>query len=101
MVPQRQWHGGPLQPDLRRPREPLEDFPLDQIRMVGTIKGGTIVALLKVNGSTLKAQVGNHIGQNFGVVTRITETELFLTETVQDAAGEWVERPAKLILQTS
>ena len=49
----------------------------------------------------MKAQVGNHIGQNFGVVTRITETELFLTETVQDAAGEWVERPAKLILQTS
>jgi len=97
MVPHRQWNSGPLQPNLQRPREPLEDFPLDQIRMVGTIKGGSIVALLKVNGSTLKAQDGNHIGQNFGVV----ETKRFLKEIVQDGAGEWVERPAKLVLQTS
>jgi type IV pilus assembly protein PilP len=98
MVLRRRGHGGPLQPDLGRPPEPLEDFPLDQIQMVGTIKDRTIVALLEVNGSTFKVEVGNHVGQNFGVVTRITETELFLQETVQDAAGEWVQRPAKLEL---
>ncbi len=68
--------------------------------MVGTIKNRAIVALLKVNGSTLKAEVGSHVGQNFGVVTRITETELSVKETVQGAAGEWVECPAKLELQT-
>jgi type IV pilus assembly protein PilP len=100
MVPRRHGDGGPKQPDLGRPREALEDFALDQIRMVGTIKERTIVALLKANGSTFKVEVGNHLGQNFGVVTRITETELFLKETVQDAAGEWGERPAKLELHS-
>jgi type IV pilus assembly protein PilP len=46
-------------------------------------------------------RVGNYIGQNFGLVSRITETEVTLKEIVQDAAGEWVERPAKLELQES
>ena len=90
-----------VKPDLERRREVLEGFPLDQIRMVGMMRqGGTNVALLETNGSTHMVKVGNYLGQNFGVVTRITETELMLKEIVQDAAGEWVERPAKLELQT-
>jgi type IV pilus assembly protein PilP len=90
-----------VKPDLDRRREVLEGFPLDQIRMVGMMRqGGTNVALLETNGSTHMVKVGNYLGQNFGVVTRITETELLLKEIVQDAAGEWVERPAKLELQT-
>ena len=90
-----------VKPDLDRRREVLEGFPLDQIRMVGMMRqGGTNVALLETNGSTHIVRVGNYLGQNFGVVTRITETELLLKEIVQDAAGEWVERPAKLELQT-
>ncbi|HEX4585287.1 MAG TPA: pilus assembly protein PilP [Burkholderiaceae bacterium] len=90
-----------VKPDLERRREVLEGFPLDQIRMVGMMRqGGVNVALLETNGSTHMVKVGNYLGQNFGVVTRITETELLLKEIVQDAAGEWVERPAKLELQT-
>jgi type IV pilus assembly protein PilP len=90
-----------VKPDLERRREVLEGFPLDQIRMVGMMRqGGINVALLETNGSTHMVRVGNYLGQNFGVVTRITETELLLKEIVQDAAGEWVERPAKLELQT-
>ena len=90
-----------VKPDLERRREVLEGFPLDQIRMVGMMRqAGTNVALLETNGSTHMVRVGNYIGQNFGVVTRITETEVMLKEIVQDAAGEWVERPAKLELQT-
>ncbi|MBV8211238.1 MAG: pilus assembly protein PilP [Burkholderiaceae bacterium] len=90
-----------VKPDLERRREVLEGFPLDQIHMVGMMrKGGNNVALVETNGSTHMVRVGNYIGQNFGVVTRITETELVLKEIVQDAAGEWVERPAKLELQT-
>jgi type IV pilus assembly protein PilP len=99
---QQQARPGPLQPyqlPHERRREVLEGFPLDQIRMVGMMRqGGTNVALLETNGSTHMVRVGNYLGQNFGVVTRITETELFLKEIVQDAAGEWVERPAKLEL---
>jgi type IV pilus assembly protein PilP len=89
-----------IKPDLERRRETLEGFPLDQIRMVGMMrKGGANVALLETNGATHLVRVGNYVGQNFGLITRISETEVHLKEIVQDAAGEWVERPAKLELQ--
>ncbi len=89
-----------IKPDLERRRETLEGFPLDQIRMVGMMRqGGANVALLETNGVTHLVRVGNYVGQNFGLITRISETEVHLKEIVQDAAGEWVERPAKLELQ--
>ena len=89
-----------IKPDLDRRRETLEGFPLDQIRMVGMMRqSGTNVALLETNGATHLVRVGNYVGQNFGLITRISESELQLKEIVQDAAGEWVERPAKLELQ--
>lgn len=89
-----------IKPDLDRRRETLEGFPLDQIRMVGMMRQtGTNVALVETNGSTHMLRVGNYVGQNFGLVTRINETEVQLKEIVQDAAGEWVERPARLELQ--
>lgn len=89
-----------IKPDLDRRRETLEGFPLDQIRMVGMmVQGGTNVALLESNGATYMVRAGNYVGQNFGLITRISETEVQLKEIVQDAAGEWVERPARLELQ--
>lgn len=89
-----------IKPDLDRRREALEGFPLDQLRMVGTLRQqGNNVALIDASGQTFMVRSGNYIGQNFGLVTKITETEVDLKEIVQDAAGEWVERPAKLELQ--
>jgi len=91
-----------IKPDLERRREVLEGFPLDQIRMVGMMRqGSTNVALLEANGATHLVRIGNYAGQNFGLVTRISETEVVLKEIYQDAAGEWVERPQKLELQES
>lgn len=91
-----------IKPDLERRREVLEGFPLDQIRMVGMMRrGGNNVALLETGGATHMVRVGNYVGQNFGLVTRISETEVVLKEIYQDAAGEWVERPQKLELQES
>mgnify|MGYP001765300338 FL=1 len=91
-----------LRPDLDRRREPLESYPLDQLKMVGMLRqGGANVALVDVGGQTHMVRVGNYLGQNFGRVSRITETETQLNEIVQDAAGEWVERPAKLELQVA
>lgn len=91
-----------IKPDLERRREVLEGFPLDQIRMVGMMRqGSNNVALLETNGATYLAHAGNYVGQNFGLVTRISETEVVLREIYQDAAGEWVERPQKLELQES
>ncbi len=89
-----------IRPDLERRRETLEGFPLDQIKMVGTMRQKSLnVALLESGGATHMVRVGNYVGQNFGLVTRISETEVQIKEIVQDAAGEWVERPAKLELQ--
>ena len=89
-----------IRPDLERRREVLEGIPLDQIRMVGTMRQNKVdVALLQTVDATHMVRVGNYVGQNFGLVTRISETEVQIKEIVQDAAGDWVERPAKLELQ--
>lgn len=91
-----------IKPDLDRRREPLEAYPLDTVTMVGTLqKPGLSYALLQVDKSVFQAKVGNYVGQNFGMVTRITDTEVELKEIVRDASGEWVERKAKLELQES
>ncbi len=89
-----------IRPDLARRREALEAYPLDEIRMVGSLRQENVnVALVQGGGATHMLRVGNFVGQNFGMVTRISETEVQITEIVQDAAGEWVERPARLELQ--
>lgn len=91
----------PNQPDLARPRELLETFPLDTMQMVGTMeKAGVRYALLQIDRSLYQVRAGQRIGQNFGVVTRVGDDAVDIRETVQDAAGEWAERGAKLELQT-
>jgi len=94
--------GGGLAPDLKRRREALEAFPLDALQMVGNLRlGGSHVALLKVDSQLHQVRVGNHIGQNFGRVLKITESGVAVREIVQDAAGDWVERVTELRLQES
>ena len=89
-----------IRPDLDRRREMLEGYPLDQLKMVGTLQqSGNQVALIDAAGQTFMVRRGNYMGQNFGLVTKISETEVDLKEIVQDAAGEWIERPTKLELQ--
>ena len=87
-------------PELTRRKEALEAYPLDSMTMVGSlIKVGLPVALVKVDNLLYQVKTGNYLGQNYGRVTKVTETELTIREIVQDAAGEWVERPATLQLQ--
>lgn len=89
-----------LKPDLERRKEPLEAFPLDTVRMVGTLqRPGLNHALLQVEKTVFQAKVGHYVGQNFGIITRITDTEVHIRELVRDPAGEWSERQAKLELQ--
>ena len=90
----------PLAPDANRPREVLENYPLDTMRMVGTLqKGGANYALVQIDTSIHQVKAGQRIGQNFGTVTRVEDDAINIREVVQDAAGEWVERMAKLELQ--
>jgi type IV pilus assembly protein PilP len=89
-----------LAAEINRRKEPLEAYPLDGMTMVGSVtKQGQPYALLRVDALLYQVKVGDHIGQNYGQITRISETEITLQETVQDAAGEWIERPATLQLQ--
>ena len=91
----------PNQPDMQRPREQLETYPLDTMQMVGTMeKGGVHYALLQVDRSLYQVRTGQRIGQNFGVVTHVGDDALDIREVVQDAAGEWTGRMSKLELQT-
>jgi len=94
--------GKGLKPDLDRPKEQLEAFPLDTIKMVGVLqKGGLIFAQLQIDRSYYQVKTGQHIGQNFGLITSVTENSITIKEIVQDASGDWVERMSKLELQES
>lgn len=87
-------------PDMKRAREILESFPLEQIRMVGHIRNArSNAALLQVDNMVYQAKVGSHAGQNHGQITNIRENEVILTELVLDAAGDWTKRESSLRLQ--
>jgi len=92
---------GQLQPDLNRRREPLEAFPLDNLKMVGTLQQGkSLFALVRTPDNNLfRVRQNNYIGQNFGLIQEIDETGMKLKELVQDGAGEWSERVTSLFLQ--
>ena len=89
-----------LAAELKRRKEPLEAYPLDSMSMVGSLnKQGQPVAIVRVDNLLHQVRPGHYLGQNYGRVTKVTETELVLRELVQDAAGEWIERNATLQLQ--
>jgi type IV pilus assembly protein PilP len=88
-----------LSAELNRRKEPLEAYPLDSMSMVGSVnKQGQPFALLRVDNLLYQVKLGDYLGQNYGRITRIAETEVALREIVQDAAGEWIERTATLQL---
>ncbi|MFN3543363.1 MAG: pilus assembly protein PilP [Thiobacillus sp.] len=93
--------GGGVQPDFNRPREPLEAYSLETLQMVGMVsKKGVIHAVIRTPDKAIyHVRKGNYMGQNFGLITRITDSEVTLREIVQDSAGDWSERISTLILQ--
>lgn len=91
-----------FKPDMDRRKEPLENYPLDTFMMVGVIqKAGINYSLLQVDRALHQVKAGQRIGQNYGLVTGVSETAVNIKEVVQDAGGEWVERLSKLELQES
>ena len=89
--------GGGVQPDLNRPKEPLEAFPLDAIQMVGTLsQNKDMYALVRAGTNLFRVKKGNYMGQNFGLITAVEEGQINLKEVVQDSGGDWVERSTTL-----
>ncbi len=86
--------------EMARRKEPLEALPLDTMAMVGILgRGNQTVGLVRANGLLYQVRAGNYLGQNYGRIVKVTETEITLREIVQDGVGEWIERPAALQLQ--
>jgi type IV pilus assembly protein PilP len=85
-------------PDKNRRKEPLEDFPLDALRMLGTITQAkkTWAVIGAPDGSVHHVRVGTHLGQNYGVITGIAEERISVMEKIQDPNGNWIDRKASL-----
>ncbi|HUL95082.1 MAG TPA: pilus assembly protein PilP [Usitatibacter sp.] len=91
--------GGGVAPDLNRRKEPLEAFPLEQLKMVGTLsQGNDTYALVRADKTLYRVKKGNYMGQNFGLITDVNDNEIKLKEIVQDSAGDWAERQSVLPL---
>jgi len=89
-----------IRPPQRDAREPLEDYPLDTLRMVGTLEqSGTIWALVRDGeGSIHRVKTGNYLGKNYGKIISITEHQVDILEIVPNGIGAYVERPARIAL---
>jgi len=88
-------------PDLNRPKEPLEAFPLESLEMVGTLErdSATQALIRTTEKDVFRVRIGNYMGQNYGVIVAINENEVLLKELVQDSAGDWTERNSSLLLE--
>lgn len=91
--------GGP-KPDLNRRKEALEQFPLDALRMQGTLVQGGVNwgIVIAPDGSVHRVQVGNYLGRNYGRISRVTEDSIEVMELVTDGANGWQQREAALAL---
>ena len=92
-------YSGP-KPDEKRNKETLEQYPLDTLRFVGQLEKDDEQWAIVTSPDSLvhRVKVGNYIGQNFGKITAVTESQLEITELIQDGMGGWIERDAALSL---
>lgn len=87
-------------PDQNRPREFLEQFPLDTLRMVGTLadRRASFGLVQTADGLVHRVTVGNHLGQNYGRIVAISDSSIQLVEIIPDGLGGFLERPAAIAL---
>jgi type IV pilus assembly protein PilP len=92
--------GSGPRPDPNRRKEALEDYPLDSLKMVGTLTRGkqSWVIIQAPDGTVHRVTKGNHLGQNFGMITKVAEEKIDVVELIQGSMGDWVEREATLTL---
>ncbi len=89
------------QPDLDRPKEALEEYPLENLKMVGYLYRNKIgYAIIRApDGRLHRVKAGNYLGLDFGKIEKISDTEIVIREVIQDNAGDWSERVSNLQLQ--
>lgn len=89
-----------IKPDTSRPKEELEAFTLDSLRMVGTVNmSGILWGLVKASDGTMyRVQEGNYMGKNYGKIIRIVSDKIEIMEMISDKPGVWREQPQSLAL---
>ena len=89
-----------LNPDSSRPKQPLEVFPLDTLRMVGILEQNEqLWGLIKDPQNIVhRVQVGNYMGQSEGRITEINDSAIYLVEVVPDGIGGYIERDASIAI---
>ncbi len=89
-----------LRPDAGRPRDVLEAFSLDSLQMVGVlIRAGHAIGVVQAERELHQVRVGDHLGQDYGEVTAITEDGIAIAERVQDSQGQWQRRRVLLAMR--
>lgn len=84
-------------PNVNRAKELLENYPLQNLRFVGSVKSGNgLSALIEVNNHVYTVKIGNHIGENYGRITAINQDSITITEKVENADGGWDNRHIQL-----
>ena len=96
--------GGAFQPDFEA-RElrnsSLEKYPIESLKMIGFMHvNNRPLAVIQVDDKVKQIKVGDYIGLDFGMVTKISDKEVELRELIQDSAGDWSERKSSLYLQS-
>lgn len=91
---------GENEPDMDRPKEALEEFPLESLKMVGYVFKSKVghAVVCAPDKKLYQVKVGNHLGMNFGLIKQLTDTEIVIKEVVQDSTGDWSERTSNLQL---
>lgn len=88
-------------PNLKRPKEFLESFSLENLKYVGSLhRGNNVFGYVEVEGHTYTVRPGNYMGQNFGRIKSITTDKINLVEVVEDSYGNWIFRDAELPIST-
>lgn len=85
--------GGSEAPDLNRRKEPLESFPIDALKMIGTLadESATWAIIQAPDQAVSRVVVGNYMGQHHGKITRVDNAEVLVTEVIQDGTGGWIQ----------
>jgi len=87
-------------PDLDRPKEALEEFPLEGLKMVGYLYQNRVgYAVIRApDGKLHRVKAGNYVGMNFGLIKEVNDSGMIVKEMVQDSAGDWTERMSSMQL---
>lgn len=93
--------GRTIRPDLSRPPQFLEQFPIESLIMKGTLKrsDSALYGLIQApEGGVVRVEKGNYVGKNYGRIVDISPSQITILEIVPNGRDGFVERPRNLVM---